>query len=113
MATLEDVIEELVGEIVDEFDVEVEAVERLDDQTIVVAGRTAIDDVDDLLDAELPKGTWDTISGLLLDVVGSVPEQGEGADVNGFHITAERLDGRRIDRVRIHRLEPVLPEGEK
>ncbi len=113
LATLEDVIEELVGEIVDEFDVEVEAVERLDDQTIVVAGRTAIDDVDDLLDAELPKGTWDTISGLLLDVVGSVPEQGEGADVNGFHITAERLDGRRIDRVRIHRLEPVLPEGEK
>jgi len=113
LATLEDVIEELVGEIVDEFDVEVEAVERLDDQTIVVAGRTAIDDVDGLLDAELPKGTWDTISGLLLDVVGSVPEQGEGADVNGFHITAERLDGRRIDRVRIHRLEPVLPEGEK
>jgi magnesium and cobalt transporter len=106
LVTLEDVIEELVGEIVDEFDVEEDAIERVDDRTVIVPGRTAIDDVDDLLDTSLPKGSWDTISGLLLDVVGGVPEQGEGADIGDFLLTAERIDGRRIERVRITRREP-------
>jgi CBS domain containing-hemolysin-like protein len=114
LVTLEDVIEELVGEIVDEFDVEEDAIERVDDRTVIVPGRTAIDDVDDLLDTSLPKGSWDTISGLLLDVVGGVPEQGEGADIGDFLLTAERIDGRRIERVRITRREPrATSQGER
>jgi hypothetical protein len=107
LVTLEDVIEELVGEIVDEFDVEEDPIERIDDDTVIVPGRMAIDDVDDLLDTSLPKGTWDTISGLLLDVVGGVPTQGEGEEIAGFRLTAEHVDGRRIDRIRIHRMEPT------
>lgn len=107
LVTLEDVIEELVGEIVDEFDVEEDPIERIDDDTVIVPGRMAIDDVDDLLDTSLPKGTWDTISGLLLDVVGGVPTQGEGEEIAGFRLTAEHVDGRRIDRIRIHRIEPT------
>jgi CBS domain containing-hemolysin-like protein len=112
LVTLEDVIEELIGEIVDEFDVEEAAVDRIDEDTVIVAGRTSIDDVDDLLEVSLPKGSWDTIGGLLLDAVGGVPEQGQGADFEGFRITAERLDGRRIERVRIHRFESEQPNRE-
>ena len=111
VVTLEDVLEELVGEIVDEFDVEEAMVERIDDHTFLVAGRMTIDEVDDLLGADLPKGSWDTISGLLLDVVGGVPEMGEGAEIDGFAVSADRIDGRRIDRVRIHRLAPLSSEG--
>jgi CBS domain containing-hemolysin-like protein len=105
LITLEDVLEELVGEIVDEFDVDEPGVEQLDEDTVVVAGRMSIDEVDDLLDAELPKGSWDTIGGLLLDLVGGVPEDGEAAEVDGFRLVAAQVDGRRVERVRIERLE--------
>ena len=111
LVTLEDVIEELVGEIVDEFDVEADAVEHVDDVTVIVPGKMLIDDLDDLLEAELPKGSWDTIGGLLLDLVGGVPEPGEAAETDGFRLVADRLDGRRIERVRIERLAAPAREG--
>ena len=115
LVTLEDVLEELVGEIVDEFDIEEASVETIDANTFEVSGRMPIDEVDDLVDAEMPKGSWDTIGGLLLDEVGGVPEEGESAEVAGFRLTAQVVDGRRIERLRIERLEPlddVRPEQE-
>jgi CBS domain containing-hemolysin-like protein len=66
LVTLEDLIEELVGEIVDEFDVEEPGIERLDGGGIVVTGRMPIDDASELLGSELPEGGWDTVGGLLL-----------------------------------------------
>ena len=75
-----------------------------------------IDEVDDLVDAEMPKGSWDTIGGLLLDEVGGVPEEGESAEVEGFRLTALVVEGRRIERLRIERLDPLpvnAPEPEE
>ena len=112
LVTLEDLIEELVGEIVDEYDVEEPAVERLADGSVVVTGRMALDDVDELLDAELPQGGWDTVGGLLLDVAGHVPVEGEAVEVDGFRLVAQRVQGRRIGRVRIERtLSSTGPAG--
>lgn len=108
LVTLEDLIEELVGEIVDEFDVEEPGVERLEGGGIVVTGRMTIDDAADLLGAELPEGGWDTVGGLLLDMAGRVPAEGQSVTVDGFRLVAERVQGRRIARVRI---EPVAPSG--
>jgi putative hemolysin len=107
LVTLEDLIEELVGEIVDEYDVEEPAVERLPDGSIVVTGRMGVDDADELLDAHLPQGAWDTVGGLVLDLAGHVPEEGEAVEVDGFRLVAERVQGRRIDQVRIVRAAPV------
>jgi putative hemolysin len=104
LVTLEDLIEELVGEIVDEYDVEEPTVERLADGSVVVTGRMAIDDADDLLDAELPQGAWDTVGGLLLDLAGHIPTEGEAVEVDGFRLVAQHVQGRRIGRVRIERL---------
>jgi putative hemolysin len=104
LVTLEDLIEELVGEIVDEFDVEEPTVERLDGGGIVVTGRMSLDDAADLLGAELPEGGWDTVGGLLFDLAGRVPAEGESVTVEGFRLVAERVQGRRIARVRI---EPI------
>jgi len=103
LVTLEDLIEELVGEIVDEYDVEEPTVERFDDGSIVVTARMAVDDADELLDAELPQGTWDTVGGLMLDLAGRVPTEGEAVEIEGFRLVATAVKGRRIDRVRIER----------
>ena len=111
LVTLEDVLEELVGEIIDEFDVEEDAAETIDLNTFEVSARMPIDEVDDLVGAEMPKGSWDTIGGLLLDEVGGVPEEGESAEIEGFRLTALVVEGRRIERLRIERLDPLPIEG--
>jgi CBS domain containing-hemolysin-like protein len=101
LVTLEDLLEELVGDIVDEFDVEEPTVERCDDGSVLVSARYSVDDADDLLGAELPRGTWDTVGGLMLDLVGRVPDAGDSVEVDGYRLTAMDVRGRRIGRVRI------------
>jgi putative hemolysin len=103
LVTLEDLLEELVGEIVDEFDVEGPSVEREKDGALVVSALYAVDDADELLGAELPHGPWDTVGGLMLDQVGRVPDNGDSVEVDGFRLTALDVRGRRIGRVRIER----------
>ncbi len=113
LVTLEDLIEELVGEIVDEFDVEGPMVEQREDGSIVVNGMMPVDDADELLDAQLPQGTWDTVGGLVLDLAGRVPDAGESVDVDGFKLVVEGVTGRRIDRVRIERTVPSMAKKTK
>ena len=113
LVTLEDLIEELVGEIVDEYDVEEPVVETLSDGSVVVTGRMAIDDVDDLLGTELPQEGWDTVGGLMMAVSGHVPAEGESVDVDGVRLVAQRVQGRRISRVRIERAHPLATADEK
>jgi putative hemolysin len=103
LVTLEDIIEELVGEIVDEFDVEDPLVEPLAGGGVRVDARTALDEVNELLHAALPEGDWDTIGGLLYHQLGHVPVEGESVVVDGWLLTAQRIQGRRIGRVRITR----------
>jgi CBS domain containing-hemolysin-like protein len=104
LVTLEDLIEELVGEIVDEFDVEEAQIERLPGGNYRVNARMPIDEVNDLLHADLPTGDWDTVGGLLFSLLGHVPAEGESADVDSHRLAAEKVQGRRIGRVRIERL---------
>jgi putative hemolysin len=106
LVTLEDLIEELVGEITDEYDVEEVPPERLEDGTLIVNARMPVDEVNELLDGteqpELPEGDdWDTVGGLLYSLLGHVPSEGEAAEVDGHRLVAERVQGRRIGRVRI------------
>jgi putative hemolysin len=101
LCTLEDLLEELVGEIVDEFDVEEPTVERNADGSVLVSARYSVDDADELLGSELPQGPWDTVGGLMLDLVGRVPDEGDSVEVDGFRLTALNVRGRRIGRVLI------------
>ncbi|MFZ6005441.1 MAG: hemolysin family protein [Actinomycetota bacterium] len=109
LVTLEDIIEELLGEIVDEFDVEDPMIEPLPGGDVRVNARMALDEVNDLIHAQLPEGDWDTIGGLLLSELGHVPTEGEGVEVDGWRLTAQRVQGRRIGRVRLHRIEAFDP----
>jgi CBS domain containing-hemolysin-like protein len=101
LVTLEDLIEELVGEIVDEFDREEPMIEPLSGGAVRVNARMSIDEVNDLLHADLPEGDWDTIGGLMFHLLGHIPVEGESAETDGYQLRAERVKGRRIGRVRI------------
>ncbi len=104
LVTLEDLIEELVGEIVDEFDVEDPMAEPLPGGAYRVNARMPLDEVNDLVGADLPEGDWDTIGGLLFATLGHVPTNGEYADIADHRLTASRVQGRRISLIRIDRL---------
>jgi putative hemolysin len=113
LVTLEDLIEELVGEIVDEFDVEEAPIEQLGGGEVRVSARLPVDEVNDLIDASLPLGAWDTVGGLVFDLLGHVPVAGESVTADGLRLVADRVNGRRIERVRIIPLAVVPPAEER
>jgi CBS domain containing-hemolysin-like protein len=101
LVTLEDLLEEIVGEIVDEYDIEEPGVERLGDGGIRAPGRTPIDELNEALGVELPSDEWDTVAGLVFNLLGHVPEAGESVCFQGLEFRTERVDGRRIASVAI------------
>jgi len=113
LVTLEDLIEELVGEIVDEYDVEEPNIEPLPGGDVRVNGRMPIDEVNELTQADFPEGDWDTVAGLFFNLLGHVPTEGETVDFNGHRLRAEKVQGRRIGRVRISRLASSEQQRER
>ncbi|MDP2622361.1 MAG: hemolysin family protein [Actinomycetota bacterium] len=101
LVTIEDLLEEIVGEIVDEYDVEEPMVSALDDGSFLVDARLSVDDLAELLACTLPDEGWDTVGGLVLGLAGRVPEEGESFELEGMVITADRVQGRRVARVRV------------
>lgn len=108
LVTLEDLIEELVGEIVDEFDEELPLVELAPDGALLLSARLAIADVEELFGSEVPEGEWDTLGGLFAGLLGHVPEVGEELEVGRHVLRADVVDGNRIERLHV-RID-VLPE---
>ena len=104
LVTIEDILEEIVGEIVDEYDVEEVLVEQLDHDRWRVDARLPVDDLDDLVDTELPDKEWDTVGGLLFGLLGHVPRPGEHVRIDGLRLIAERVKGRRIAKIVVERL---------
>jgi putative hemolysin len=113
LVTLEDLLEELVGEIADEYDREEPEVLELADGTYRVSGKASIDDVNELLGTQLPDEEWDTVAGLMLDILGRMPERGEETSFRGVNLRAERVQGRRIASVMITRSPDLDGNGEE
>ena len=108
LITLEDCLEELVGEIVDEYDVEPETVQRQPNGDYLVDGGTPVHDLNELLDFKLPNEDWDTVGGFIFGTLEHVPEIGESVLHDWWRFTVEELDGRRIRTVRIR----YVPEND-
>jgi CBS domain containing-hemolysin-like protein len=105
LVTLEDVIEEIVGEIYDETDEPEDApIKRLADGALSIQAQTPIDEVSEALGVELPEGEYDTLSGFLYERFGRIPGVGESVEWQGFRFVVESADQRRIERVRVERL---------
>jgi len=103
LVSLEDLLEELVGEIADEYDREEPEIVEVDGGAYRISGKASIDDVNDALDAELPDEAWDTVAGLVLDLFGRIPDQGEEITFEGLCFRAEEIHGRRIATVVVTR----------
>jgi CBS domain containing-hemolysin-like protein len=109
IVTIEDILEEIVGEIADEYDREVPAVEELADGGVRVTSRLAVDEVNEMFGVDLPTDDVDTIAGLLAAELGRVPIPGATVTVQGLRFTAESAKGRRnrIGTVLIERVAPA------
>ena len=108
VVTLEDVMEEIVGEINDEFDTEKKMFTQLDERTFVFEARTPLHDVLRAMNLEtdvLERGEADTLAGLILEQLGRMPVKGEKQDIGPLTWTVEACDRRRIDRVKVSRRE--------
>jgi CBS domain containing-hemolysin-like protein len=105
MVTLEDVLEEIVGEIEDEYDKSEPLFEPLADGSYRVAGKIDIDDLNEEMNVQLPTENSDTLGGFLFELVGKVPSQGETVEYQGLRFVIDRVHRQRIVRVRIQRAE--------
>ena len=114
LVTLEDLLEEIVGEIEDEYDREEPNVEPAGEDRLRVNARLPVDELNELLDVELPNTEWDTVGGLVMGILGRVPAVGEKVEFEGLRFTAERVQGRRIGKILIERLpqEPAEATAE-
>jgi CBS domain containing-hemolysin-like protein len=104
IVSLEDLLEELVGEIADEYDVEEPEMVPMGDGVYRVSGKTSIDDVNEMLEVTLPDEEWDTVGGLVLDIFGKIPVAGDEEEFQGLRFRAEEVQGRRVATVVISRV---------
>jgi len=115
LCTIEDVIEQIVGEIDDEFDVEDDLNIRRDAEAqFTVRGVTRIEEFNQFFGAHLPEGQGvDTIAGLLMKQLGRLPRRGETANIDGFEFRVLRADRRRVDTLRLLAPRDVLPPADE
>jgi CBS domain containing-hemolysin-like protein len=114
LVTIEDLLEEIVGEIQDEFDTEEPMVVKLSDDEARVDGRANIDDLTDLFDTNLEledEDEYDTVGGLNYHRIGGVPSPGDQVSVDGLTLTVESTDGRRVGKVLVVRRPADEEEG--
>lgn len=114
IVTIEDILEEIVGEITDEYDREVPEVEQLPDGRTRVAATMHVDDLSELFDVDLDEDEVDTVGGLIGKTTGLVPILGSTCEVAGLRLTAERMSGRRhrIATVLVERVVPAVTDDE-
>ncbi len=112
LITIEDILEEIVGEIRDEFDEEEPGMDRLDDGSYSVDGRVPIGAVNDSLGSALQSEDFDTIGGLVLGQLGRAPETGDEVSLDGHTLRVEETDGPRVARIVIHESKQAGGETE-
>ena len=104
LVTIEDLLEEIVGEIADEYDEEEPLVTKTAEGDFLVDGRLGVDELGEIIGVDLPDGEWDTVGGLMLSLAGRVPSEGESFVYEAHEFVADRVQGRRVARVRLRSL---------
>ena len=115
LVTIEDLLEEIVGEIQDEYDVEEPMVVRLSETELRIDGRVAVDELADLFDMSIEledEDEYDTVGGLVFHRIGRVPVPGDQIEVDGLRLTVETTDGRRVGKVLAVRERPAPDDDE-
>ena len=110
LVTVEDMLEEIVGEIVDEFDRDEESIHRISDNEAILDARVGVDELEELFAVKVEEGDFDSVGGFILSHLGKMPTAGEEVRVDGLVVRILSVSGRRIKRVRVIKEEPP-PSG--
>ena len=106
LVTVEDLLEEIVGEIADEFDRDEETIHRISDNEAILDASVGIDELEELFGVKVEEGDFDSVGGFILSHLGKMPTTGEEVRVNGLVVRILSVSGRRIKRVRVIKEEP-------
>src|SRR3954466_6249471 len=112
IVTLEDLIEELIGEIRDEYDVGDDEAKQLRGGDVEVDGLLNLDDFAEATGRELPEGPYETVAGCLMATLRRVPRQGDAVEIEGMRLKVAKMDGRRVARVRVTVLDGIEETAE-
>lgn len=103
LVTLEDIIEELLGEIEDEYDEEEQSITKIDDSNFIFDGSIEIEDVEDVLSVKFPEGDYDTLAGFVINQLGYIPtseNEGVSIEFDGIKFSIVSVDARKIDKIK-------------
>ncbi len=103
--TLEDIIEEIIGEIMDEYDSEETWLVEEEDGSIIVDARLNIEDLEEYLDVDFPEGKFESIGGFIISRLGKVPNVNEKVTFRGYEMTVEAASSRKVEKIRIRKLD--------
>jgi putative hemolysin len=106
LVTVEDLLEEIVGEITDEFDRDEESIHRISDNEAILDARVGVDELEELFGVKVEEGDFDSVGGFILSHLGRMPTAGEEVRVDGLAVRILSVSGRRIKRVRVIKEEP-------
>jgi putative hemolysin len=104
IVTMEDLVEEIVGELADEGEADAQEVQTIDERTSIVEGQVRVEDINEELHVNLPEGDYETVAGFILARLGRLPRPGESVRADGLHLTVLEMQGPRIARVEIVRV---------
>ncbi len=107
IVTIEDILEEIVGEIQDEYDRELPLVERIGPDEVIVDGRIPMDELAEIFDTDIVEGDFDTIGGFVQKQLGRIPDPGEVVESSGLRIEVQAVEHRRIRKLHVTRREQV------
>ena len=115
LITLEDLVESIVGNIQDEYDNEEEEIHRMSETEFTVDGSASIDEISGLTGVELPEGGYDTVAGLVTEILGRIPKEGERpqVEVAGLTITVLEIEDKRLSRLLIVKKPPEMADKEE
>ena len=102
LVTLEDLVEEIVGEISDEYDEDEDDIEVVKEDEYIIDGSTHIDDVNEMIGTNIESEDFDTIGGFVIGVLGRFPQKGEKVEYDGIKFVVEEIDKNRIEKLRIY-----------
>lgn len=102
LVTLEDLVEEIVGDIADEYDEQEEEIEVIKEDEFIVDGSTRLEDVNEMIGLHLESEDFDTIGGYVIGILGSFPDGGEEVETDNIKIVVEEVDKNRIEKLRIY-----------
>lgn len=110
LVTIEDIVEEIVGEIPDEYDIDIEPIQVLPNSDILLAGKLSIDEINEKLGTKFSKEHYDTIGGLTFGLIGKEPNVGDEVESNGYIIKVEVKDKQRVKQVRLKKIQPSITQ---